>query len=809
MKKNFLILVFILLSVSGYAQLSSLPSNLGSVTAFKQNSLAIPIIMPTGYEIPTPVVAEVWQVTGTVGSKISSITPTINIVGQTITVNFTSQQISKLASLSGSINYFLKFNGNYLLGGQLKVILGIGIPSVTPLTIQLPSIGEIKINLIGSASAALQYAQLADSLAEVAQTASSNSQTQASLAISAASTATTQALATKNKVAFGNASKLRAYPDTSFRVFTITDKGIEGIYNYNPDSSLPDDTSRTIISGTRRYERVVDGIVNVKWYGAKGDGITDDTQAIQKAINKNLGGTLFFPEGIYLADNIQNNSVDIVGSGSNKTFLKTKTNGATFFKLGWDIPHSRFKKISNLTVDGTNKQRNGFTLTYSYSPEVSGRWLIEEVVFINCDKAFYKPRGNIGNTLRNCLFYTSNYGYFAVGDSILMHAGFDDLNTCSFIANDKAGMYISSNTVGTGRTVLNSCDFQANQGFAIFIDRYKGGYSPLRFSNLWLELNGLASTVNIEGVNYSPIEVYLKNTDNVLFDGGGLLEIESYNSQVHITNASMYGPHFISKDSLSNLTIDYITADSYYGDAIVNNITKVNRSLSAQSSLFVAPKPKIILNRGVGIVAQSYSSINSYSMSGNVTINSTPTYDNYIFPYAADFTLPISGSVISPLANIVSGKYYVISGAFKHISGKIPTSFTFGYGIALNANLKSLLQVNKWVNIYTIGKADASISDAVGLYILNNASDATDFRFRIQGLQVVQFDTEVDAYKYYNEHTLSTDLPVIIYGSTYPTTGSWVKGDRVINNTPTIGQPKSWINTVSGSPGTFISEGDL
>lgn len=38
-------------------------------------------------------------------------------------------------------------------------------------------------------------------------------------------------------------------------------------------------------------------------YGAKGDGRTDDTDAIQKAINasyRNGGGTLFVPDGTYI-----------------------------------------------------------------------------------------------------------------------------------------------------------------------------------------------------------------------------------------------------------------------------------------------------------------------------------------------------------------------------------------------------------------------------------------------------------------------------------------------------------------------------
>jgi hypothetical protein len=42
-----------------------------------------------------------------------------------------------------------------------------------------------------------------------------------------------------------------------------------------------------------------------------------------------------------------------------------------------------------------------------------------------------------------------------------------------------------------------------------------------------------------------------------------------------------------------------------------------------------------------------------------------------------------------------------------------------------------------------------------------------------------------------------------------PTYGSFLAGDRFYNITPAVGQPKSWVCTVSGSPGTWVSEGNL
>ena len=57
--------------------------------------------------------------------------------------------------------------------------------------------------------------------------------------------------------------------------------------------------------------QAVNGVYNVRDFGAVGDGVADDTAAIQRAIDyitEHNGGTLFFPIGKYRLATIQSSS---------------------------------------------------------------------------------------------------------------------------------------------------------------------------------------------------------------------------------------------------------------------------------------------------------------------------------------------------------------------------------------------------------------------------------------------------------------------------------------------------------------------
>lgn len=86
------------------------------------------------------------------------------------------------------------------------------------------------------------------------------------------------------------------------------------------------------------YSMITGSVINVRDYGATGDGSTDDTAAIQSAIDAGLGKRIFFPKGVYkITDTLDigyasANTVDLFGEGLGSVI---QWNGANSLPVVW------------------------------------------------------------------------------------------------------------------------------------------------------------------------------------------------------------------------------------------------------------------------------------------------------------------------------------------------------------------------------------------------------------------------------------------------------------------------------------------
>jgi len=115
------------------------------------------------------------------------------------------------------------------------------------------------------------------------------------------------------------------------------------------------------LTGSGKVANSSANIFNVRHFGAKGDGTTFDTAAIQKALDActNSGGTVEFPKGNYLSKPLTLHSGITVKLDARAT-LRASTNQNDFMKTPGDwtkagdgfIPFIGGKDLTNVTFTG-------------------------------------------------------------------------------------------------------------------------------------------------------------------------------------------------------------------------------------------------------------------------------------------------------------------------------------------------------------------------------------------------------------------------------------------------------------------------
>lgn len=222
------------------------------------------------------------------------------------------------------------------------------------------------------------------------------------------------------------------------------------------------------------YSMITGAPVNVKDFGAVGNGVADDTAAIQAAITKASGtygvgingGIVYFPTGVYsissLTLTIDNQAITLLGEGSNyssnvtkATILKARDAGDNFLIK---IYRTTNIIISDLTLDLNNLKTKGIDLTHAAGTGA----IIDYCQYNNLEFYNVKTGGS---------FVESEGNAVLLGGEVAVHK----FNNCVFQLNGIGGNYI-------GRSVHIS---NYNAWDWTFINCYFSGGSQT--ASMWLE----------------------------------------------------------------------------------------------------------------------------------------------------------------------------------------------------------------------------------------------------------------------------------------------------------------------------------
>lgn len=173
------------------------------------------------------------------------------------------------------------------------------------------------------------------------------------------------------------------------RGYGADDDGGGGIFRWDAASTATAVQGLIIGTGTGRWIRQYSGAINVRWCGAKGDGTTDDTTAINAALNAGPtqdqagppvdGHPVFFPAGRYLISApliVKSQATKLLGAGADATALVAHT---TFTADAGDEERGKWLVIAEdsylkgPSVDNLyGFEMCGFALDFQWSTDVRG-----------------------------------------------------------------------------------------------------------------------------------------------------------------------------------------------------------------------------------------------------------------------------------------------------------------------------------------------------------------------------------------------------------------------------------------------------
>jgi Pectate lyase superfamily protein len=633
---------------------------------------------------------------------------------------------------------------------------------------------------------------------------------------------------------------INSFSQFSGRPTNLTANDIGKTYLYTQTGNIHQWTGTT-------WKVLNESVVNVKDYGAVGDGVTNDSVAVQGLLDRctsSSNKSIFFPEGKYLLNVVLPYAVpNIIGQGHYSTALSSFTPTGYVFTLTWNqnwlpfeirdlalVGYLNSLSLNDpLTVGVSNPitSKGGIQFgrsTYVFPDQISGGLRTINVMFKDLAVGINKRYGNIGNSFEHCYFNNCDIGYKAIGylytgsnpnTNSSMNCGCDTFYKCEFEASRSACIFINGNNNGVGANgqfIFRDCIFQYNPGFAICAvnldNQTQNQFAPgLIVENCWSEGNASSLVpVFIDGVQRERRNFYFDKA-NVILNNIQLIDIELIKSQVRAKGCETgFGYNlYVIRDNQSCMMLEETTI---LDDLLHYTKTPQYTKLANPYSLFCTSQPRNSISNSTQnlLISNSYAFSNNIVLAGgtNVTVG-IPARDGVLYNRCLEIDInAINNSqpyiIGGESANIPPNKYFFWSVDLKKISG---TNIAFGIKATNQLSNNFSADSTNWKTYVGMGDTiGATGSNTVGLWVYSQSVVA---RFRISCFQLLAFDTLQELMEYSESLQFRTVSTVTLpyYALSVPTTGTYNKGDIVYNTNPASAGYVGWVCTVGGNPATW------
>lgn len=350
----------------------------------------------------------------------------------------------------------------------------------------------------------------------------------------------------------------------------------ETIFTDNVDESVQNwldehpEATTTVQDGSITYKKLLTGTlgyVTPQMYGAKGDGSTDDTRAIQDAINS--GYNVFFPKATYVCDTINITGNNLIINGGNSTLLFGDQTGFILSTSVHDVVICNINSICEFEKDSESDGNIHIGIESGITNE---KFVTYNIYVYNCN--FIGGIGGVSATsvknitIENCNFYDFVYvaPNEAWGYGILLSSCIDvTIQNCDFKmgAYGRHDIYVSvdrrknENIQDENVSILN-CKFDHSN---LVKDEsgyyYSPGTSPITVRT--------SNHVNVSGCYFYSVVCAVTAT-----------AVDGIVNDLKVTNCMIDSPVYNAGEGEARSIINCIGTSNYPISGTVNGVTLIN-----------------------------------------------------------------------------------------------------------------------------------------------------------------------------------------------------------------------------------------